>query len=592
MTTLEGKTGSLRRTVQRMFKKSVPESDEFRRICGIPRRKWDETQLAEAVELLTWGYKTPHGSQSLRPLQAWALTETHDFGGLFGPIQVGEGKTLISYLAPVLSGAERPMLIIPARLRQKTDYEFAELSKHWVKHPDYVIESYERISRSTGAGILAEREPDLIVFDEVHKLKNRSAAVTRKISHYMAHSKGTKVVAMSGTIINRSLLDFAHILRWCLPAELYPLPLTELELEAWAAAVDEIKMHEKRMQGGIGALALLHPDVGDRFEISRKDAREAVRMRLHETPGVVASSGSQVDASLNIELVKVSGYNSRVESLVKGLHDGFKPNGDVITDEDLTSRWRITRTLTSGFWYQWDPEPPEEWMEARSEWKKHARTILQSNKPGLESEGLVAGAAWAGKLGERTEKIYARWFAVKSTFKPNPVPVWEDMRLVNEILGWVHQHTGIVWVSDVPLGEKLQENGLRYYHRMGLDSKGSFIDHARGTKKGDCIVASIESNFEGRNLQHWNDNLITSPPPTGRVWNQLLGRTHRPYQTADEVWATVFVCSAVEQECWEQALRDASMQTDIDSEKKLTLATIIDQGAIRFGNVSDSALWQ
>lgn len=588
---IEGKTDSLRRAVRRMFKKSVPESEEFRRIYALPRRRWSEEQLAEAVELLTWAYRMPHGEQTLRPLQAWALVETHDFGGLFGPIQVGEGKTLISFLAPVLSGAERPMLIIPARLRQKTDYEFAELSRHWTKHPDYEIESYERISRAAGAAILANRRPDLIVFDEVHKLKNTSAAVTRKIAHYMENNADTKVVAMSGTIINRSLLDFAHILRWCLPTELYPLPLTDLELEAWAAAVDEIKIHDKRMQGGIGALALLHPDVGKKFEISRKEAREAVRIRLHETPAIVASSGSQVDASLNIELEVVKDYNTRTENLVKGLHDGFKPNGDVITDEDLTSRWRITRTLTSGFWYKWDPEPPKKWMETRSEWKKHVRSLLQSHEVGLESEGLIASAAKAGKLSKSTTKLYERWAEIKDTFKPNLVPVWEDMRLVDEILRWVDQHTGIIWVNDVPLGQKLQERGLRYYHRMGLDSKGNFIDRARGTKKGDCIVASIESNFEGRNLQHWNDNLITSPPPTGRVWNQLLGRTHRPFQLADEVWATVLVCSAVERECWEQALRDARMQTDIDGEKKLSLATI-DQGAIRFGGVSNSALWQ
>jgi hypothetical protein len=588
--TTTDKALKVRRKLRRMFKQAVPESDEFRRVASVPRRTWSEEQLAEAVDALTWGFKMPHGTQTLRPIQASALAELHDFGGLFGPIQVGWGKTLISYLAPVLVGAQRPLLVIPAKLRQKTEYEFAELSKHWVKHPDYAVESYERISRATGAEILAERKPDLFVFDEVHRIKNRGAAVTRKITQYMEDNPDTKVVAMSGTIIKRSLLDFSHILRWCLPTELYPLPLSELELEAWAAAVDEIKQHEKRMRGGIGALALLHPEVGSRFEITRKDAREAVRMRLHQTPGVIASQGSDVDASLNIELVKVGGYNSRTERLVADLKAGVKPNGEPVTDNDLASRWRITRTLTSGFWYKWDPEPPAEWMEARSAWKKFARSVLLSHQPGLESEALVARAASLGKLGDRGQRIYLAWREIKDTYKVNTVPVWEDMALVNAIEKWVNQNTGIVWVNDVPLGQKLQERGLRYYHRMGLDSKGNFIDHARGTKKGDCIVASIDSNCEGRNLQHWNNNLITSPMPTGSTWNQLLGRTHRPGQEEDEVWATVMVCSAVERECWEQALRDNAAQTSLDGDKKLTVATI-DQGAIRFGAVSNSALW-
>lgn len=37
--------------------------------------------------------KTPRGTMRLRPIQAIALAEIGMYGGLFGPIPVGEGKT-------------------------------------------------------------------------------------------------------------------------------------------------------------------------------------------------------------------------------------------------------------------------------------------------------------------------------------------------------------------------------------------------------------------------------------------------------------------------------------------------------------------
>ena len=100
--------------------------------------------------------------------------------------------------------------------------------------------------------------------------------------------------------------------------------------------------------------------------LDRSEVRQAVRDRVQQTPGVIASKGQDVHASLNIQLTLVDGYNAAVLRHAQGLLDGVKPNGDVITDEDLSTQWRVTRTLTSGFWYEWDPEPPLGWREARS----------------------------------------------------------------------------------------------------------------------------------------------------------------------------------------------------------------------------------
>jgi hypothetical protein len=52
---------------------------------------------------------------------------------------------------------------------------------------------------------------------------------------------------------------------------------------------------------------------------------------------------------------------------------------------------------------------------------------------------------------------------------------------------------------------------------------------------GPCIV-SPKAVQDGYNLQYnWNTNLIVSCPPNNEAIEQVIGRTHREYQTSDEV---------------------------------------------------------
>jgi hypothetical protein len=55
-------------------------------------------------------------------------------------------------------------------------------------------------------------------------------------------------------------------------------------------------------------------------------------------------------------------------------------------------------------------------------------------------------------------------------------------------------------------------------------------------ERGDrSVVASIQAHGVGRNLQMFSSNLVVSCPSAGADWEQLLGRTHRQGQQADEV---------------------------------------------------------
>jgi hypothetical protein len=581
----------LQRKLGRLFKRAVPDTPELGRIAALTRRIWEQDEIEgiggidELVQAMTGYLKREGGGQTLWPVQAKALQEAHDLGGLFGPIPVGLGKTLITFLAPVVMEAQWPLLVVPARLRDKTSREFIELRGHWQAHSRIEVVSYEKISREGGTPYLRERHPDLIMCDECHRLKNREAAVTRRFEQWFDNYPHTKCIALSGTITKRSLLDFAHVLRWCLPPPWQPLPQFQKELEAWAAAVDVIRPHEQRIQGGVGALVNLCNDQ-ERTQ-GRDGVRSALRRRIQETPGVVACQAKGVEASLNIELRLIEGYNDRILGLAQGLLEGLKPNGDPITDNDLGTAWRNFRTLTSGFWYQWDPPPPEVWLQRRRAWKGVVRAVLDEHRPGLESEALVAKAAKEDRLEVWQKRAYLEWLSVRSMYEPNVVPVWEDERIIEEIRTWSRAHRGIIWVCETALGERLEKKlRLPYFHRMGLDRAGRPIESA--DPKAGCIVASVGSNNEGRNLQAWAENLVITSMPTGNDWEQLLGRTHRPGQDADEVWVEVLFGCKVEWECWCQAIVDARYATKMEGEKKLVQATVDRTFEIPSGR---NALW-
>jgi len=101
--------------------RAVAKTSELRRILDLPRRDWrQEYDLDELVQLMTNWLKTPSGSMQLWPEQAMALHDLCEYKKLFAPIAVGRGKALISLLAPTVLGSKKPLLLLPAQLRDQT----------------------------------------------------------------------------------------------------------------------------------------------------------------------------------------------------------------------------------------------------------------------------------------------------------------------------------------------------------------------------------------------------------------------------------------------------------------------------------------
>lgn len=567
----------------------VPDSEELRRILALPRRALDH-QDVDLVQELTEALRTPWGTMKLRSLQALALAEVHQLGGLLAPIVVGGGKTLVSYLIPCILDAQRPILIVPAKLREKTRKEFRTLAYHWRgPHPDaYRIESYELLGRPSAGnkydraghliqpGFLERYRPDVIIMDEGHKGKNRKAAVTRRLERYLHENPGTRVISMSGTFITRSLKDVAHISDWAL-RQGSPYPRSHVALEHWADAIDEKVNPVKRLRAGsLVALATSQEEATQIQYGSVSALRKAFQKRMVETPGVVATQGGEelVAASLTIQGLPGQ-WDQRMEPHFRDVRHFTLPDGEPLADG--ISVWRHARELGLGFYYKWDPWPPIHWLVARSNWAEFCRETLKHNRRGLDSEAQVAQAVDHGLYDD--QGTLAEWRNVKPTFKVKTVAVWLSEEIFHVVANWVKDNPGIIWTEHVEVGLELSRRlGLVYYGREGMSEGGKGRAYIEDHPKGSPLIASVQSNSEGRNLQYkWSSNLILSMPPNGKASEQLLGRTHRPGQEEEEVTVDLYYGCGEHIAGYHQARADARMEADTTGQdQKMAYADWVD----------------
>jgi hypothetical protein len=91
-----------------------------------------------------------------------------------------------------------------------------------------------------------------------------------------------------------------------------------------------------------------------------------------------------------------------------------------------------------------------------------------------------------------------------------------------------------------------------------------------------AIIASIAAHSEGKNLERYSRNLVVAPMTSGKAWEQLLARTHRHGQQADEVVCEVFLHIPELRDSFEQARSDARYLEDTyGNRQKLNYADIV-----------------
>ena len=114
---------------------------------------------------------------------------------------------------------------------------------------------------------------------------------------------------------------------------------------------------------------------------------------------------------------------------------------------------------------------------------------------------------------------------------------------MDKAVEFLKQYPGsILWYESKAVEEALRDRGVKCFG-AGRDPGNT----------GESCAMSIRAHGIGKNLQSWSTQLIIEPPSSGQTWEQLLGRTHRSGQQADEV--EVFVIQHTES--FRRALKSA-----------------------------------
>ena len=513
--------------------------------------------------------RTDVGTMELRPIQALALSEIRENGGLLGAIGVGHGKTLVSLLAPSVLYSKRPLLLLPAQLKRLTlDSILPELRKHWRISPDLVVESYHAISNKPN--LLFDLSPDLIIADECHKISRKNSARTRRILRYFDAKEETRFVGLSGTITRKSLEDYWHLLLMAL-RENAPTPLKFHEMRQWGLCIDDgVPDFERPQPGAFKHWLKRNALEGKSPSESRSIVRSAYRERLTETAGVVATSDAGVGASLVIRkhsaIYEPIGVAPWISESLKTLEDEWTtPGGEEVSD--AVDYWRKAREISMGFYYVWnwgEDGPDLEWLEARKEWRRFVRRTASRNRD-YDTELLISNACERGDL---LSVEWTTWNAIKDRANPKTETVWKcDTVLEYGIELAEERKDTILWFEHKAVGERLKELRPEWPVFVGgVHGNTELTEHVNNLK-GPCS-ASIKAHGVGVNIQALSDGIVLTPPSSGAIWEQLLGRTHRTGQRADVVNWTVFVHTRHLSEAFSKAVENGRYIEEVTGQKQ------------------------
>lgn len=523
---------------------AVPFSSEFARVGELPIRTWTEEQILWVVDVMTQRLCFT-GQERLLPAQAVALYECAHLRGLFAPLVVSAGKTGISLLAPYVMGARRPLILSTPTALEGSQNAAKKWRAHWAVPTFLKFESYNTLSRATNKTFLDDYQPDLIVMDECHKLRNRKIGVTRVVQNYLRSHTECMVVAMSGTITKDSVKDYAHIAEWTSRFSGHmPLPRSYGDLEAWAGVLDAEKSYGQKARPQIGAFAhwITPEDELDSGGDPYVQAQRAYRRRLNSTPGILRMGDSRdgVDASLTIRTIEIPHDPPEVVDHVKNLRNSWtRPDGWKLAEASQV--WYTVRCMALGFFLRLKVPPPDGYMDARATWSELARDFIAKGHATTEGDAAM-------QLVETEE--WQAWAAFRAVYKPETEAVWFSGHALEFVAAWMKKngtfrldsgepHCSIVWVEQPDFGYALSQiTGSPFYRHNGRDAEGSFVEnHDPASGPAICSIKSCGTglNLQGANRMASSRALFVSTSGGAQGVEQPIARQHRRGQRADSV---------------------------------------------------------
>jgi len=544
------------RVARALAKAGVAKTSELLRIVGLPRRVFDESSYPDASHLYARGPCGKLGCQycvtgkpGLRAIQSAMIIEAAQNSGGFFNVGVGKGKTLASFLIHSALNVRKTVLLVPAQLKSKTlNSDLPEYAEHFILPPIYdskdytgqdgvFVVAYEELSDTDSTDLLDKIQPDLIVADEAHKLRNPGAARTKRFLRFVRHH-ACHFVAMTGSAMSKEILDFAHLIELALRKN-SPVPRDYPSLAQWSDCIDKGRTE-------IGALVLLCQD-------DTEDVRHAFQRRFRETAGVICTTEISISTPIELRLFKLK-PPSEVQQALDKLSSNWAWDGEEY-DQTLEIL-RVERQLAQGFFYRlrWPNGSPDcMWLERRNAWRRAIRKRLgHSNRVGQDSPALLEAMA---QRGEWTPQEWWEWQEVADRPEPDHEAIELSRWLVDHVVAWGASSTmpGIIWVDSPVVGWWLAELGIPFFGEGEDDAVNALAKQAlEQANVGNwsvipTIALSWRAHGTGKNLQAWSRNLVIYPPATNDAWEQMIGRTHRPGQLAPVVELDVILaCTSAE----------------------------------------------
>lgn len=503
---------------------AVERTLEFERIEALPRRTLRKIEAEAWSDAYTPELAIPRKGGRLRPWQAMGIAEAIDNGGAILFLPVGQGKTLLYESIARLTG-RRAVLIAPKAAKKKTYSDRRGYRSQWrLANPPPTIVTPTELQVETGENLLEHIHPTLFLIDEFSVLKNLDKGAPNRIDRYVRKYRDeVMVVAGSGTPGRKSILDYWHIVRWCL-GDRAPLPATIEEATMWSMALDL-----SGPRGQVGARATPGP-----MGRNAKEARAWYSKRLVETPGVVCVDEDSATTKLKIRLRPSRECPTLNKHYANFAKYGKSPDGWVISDP--LSKWRIDGQMGGcGMYTRLNPPPPEEWATRRRVFARFiCRAIERSRRPGSGSKPLDTEAQVCRRYPDHP--AVREWKDIKGEYDPdaNSEAVWLTESALDTAIDWIEEsdEPGIVWCGSVEFAKRLsRETGLRYFSREGQDRTGQSLYN---TKTENIIVSWVACN-KIFNLQEWSRMSVFLPPQSAEILEQMFGRAHRANQKRDVV---------------------------------------------------------
>ncbi len=466
----------------------------------------------------------------LLPVQVDALAELERTGaGGFFEIGAGFGKTLISFLAPYVLGAQRTVLVVPPRLVPKTFRALKDWRPVFPEIPEITVVSTSRLSSKKGAETLFDHVPDLLVVDEAHAVMALTSARGIRLLDYVNTYPHCRVVYLSGTMGDKPFTQVAAALDVTL-RERSPAPRGDRNLVSkWAQVIDHKAQPSKE------DIAYLAPLAAWAKEPPTQDGiRRAWRQRRTTAPGVLATSENALSTSLEMTCWRCRTDPPAVltDAIVALTERWELPDGTELVE--ALDFHRYAANLATGFWYRttYTPKPRaapdvrETWLERRAAWSRELRRqILYIGTPGLDSPGRIVEAIARGEGSVALHRAYEGWLAVREDLTVTREAVWLWPELVDAAVEHLRTSRGVLWYSSTAWGEALAARGVSV-HGRGTEPPAARLDNP---------ACAIRVHGTGQDLQAWDRGFVVEPPRGRDAWEQLLARHHRHGQRADTV---------------------------------------------------------